>query len=113
MIGPLKKYEMKTASLVSLGLHVGVLGWALVCFTGVWVLALFRDLPRGLSQKALVAAIVLWFGFVAFAAAYLPARRGWQHDAFRGSRGRGRAAAGVDVRRTRLITGATAGAGSR
>ena len=43
-----------------------LLGWALACFTGVWVLALFRDLPRGLSQKALVAAIVLWFGFVAW-----------------------------------------------
>ena len=33
MIGPLKKYEMKTASLVSLGLHVGVLGWAMVSFS--------------------------------------------------------------------------------
>ena len=33
MIGPLKKYEMKTASLLSLGLHVGVLGWAMVSFS--------------------------------------------------------------------------------
>ena len=33
MIGPFKKYEMKTASLVSLGLHVGVLGWAMVSFS--------------------------------------------------------------------------------
>ena len=33
MIGRLKKFEMKTASVVSLGLHVGVLGWALVSFS--------------------------------------------------------------------------------
>ena len=33
MIGRLKKYEMKTASIVSLGLHVGVLGWAMVSFS--------------------------------------------------------------------------------
>lgn len=33
MFGRLKKYEMKTASLVSLGLHVGVLGWAMVSFS--------------------------------------------------------------------------------
>lgn len=33
MIGPLKKYEMKTASVVSFGLHVAVLGWAMVSFS--------------------------------------------------------------------------------
>lgn len=33
MIGRLKQFEMKTASLLSLGLHVGVLGWALVSFS--------------------------------------------------------------------------------
>ena len=43
-----------------------LLGWALACFAGVWVLALVRDLPRGLSQKALVALIVGWLGVVAW-----------------------------------------------
>jgi colicin import membrane protein len=33
MIGRLKNFEMKTASLVSLGLHVAVLGWAMVSFS--------------------------------------------------------------------------------
>jgi hypothetical protein len=42
-----------------------LLGWALACFAGVWVLALVRELPRGLSQKVLVAMIVGWLGTVA------------------------------------------------
>src|SRR5690606_3601118 len=33
MIGRLNNFEMKTASLVSLGLHVAVLGWAMVSFS--------------------------------------------------------------------------------
>lgn len=39
---------------------------ALACFAGVWVLALVGDLPRGLSQKVLVAGIVVWPGTVAW-----------------------------------------------
>jgi hypothetical protein len=40
------------------------LPWAVLCFLGVWALALLADLPRGLSQKALVAAIVAWLVMV-------------------------------------------------
>jgi len=43
-----------------------LLGWALASFAGVWVLALVRELPRGLSQKVLVAMIVGWLGWVAW-----------------------------------------------
>ncbi|WP_262378568.1 hypothetical protein [Luteimonas viscosa] len=39
--------------------------WALACFAAIWVLALWRDLPRGLSQKAVIALIVGWLGAVA------------------------------------------------
>ncbi|WP_202839623.1 DUF998 domain-containing protein [Luteimonas saliphila] len=42
-----------------------LLPWALACFAAVWVLALWRDLPRGLSQKAAIALIVGWLGAVA------------------------------------------------
>lgn len=34
--------------------------WAAACFAGVWLLAFWRELPRGLAQKALIAAIVGW-----------------------------------------------------
>lgn len=37
-----------------------LLAWAAACFAGVWVLALAPGLPRGLSQKVLVAMIVAW-----------------------------------------------------
>ncbi len=43
-----------------------LLGWAVTCFAGVWVLALVRELPRGLSQKVLVLMIVAWLGWVAW-----------------------------------------------
>lgn len=43
-----------------------LLGWAIACFAGVWVLALARDLPRGFSQKVLVVMIVAWLGWVAW-----------------------------------------------
>lgn len=33
---------------------------ALVAFAGVWLLALWRELPRGLAQKVLIAIIVSW-----------------------------------------------------
>lgn len=42
-----------------------VLPWALACFAAIWVLALWRDLPRGLSQKGVIALIVGWLGAVA------------------------------------------------
>lgn len=42
-----------------------LLAGALACFAGVWVLALAGDLPRGLSQKLLVAGIVGWLTVVA------------------------------------------------
>jgi hypothetical protein len=42
-----------------------LLAWAAACFLGVWVLALARELPRGLSQKVLVAMIVAWLAWAA------------------------------------------------
>lgn len=33
---------------------------AMACFAAVWVLALWRDAPRGLAQKAVIALIVGW-----------------------------------------------------
>lgn len=37
-----------------------LLPWAIACFAAVWVLALWRDAPRGLAQKAVIAMIVGW-----------------------------------------------------
>ena len=42
---------------------------ALACFAGVWTLALVDDLPRGLSQKLLVAGIAGWLVAAAIHAA--------------------------------------------
>lgn len=42
-----------------------LLAWALACFAAIWVLALWRDLPRGLAQKAVIALIVGWLAAVA------------------------------------------------
>jgi hypothetical protein len=39
-----------------------LLPWALACFAAIWVLALWRELPRGLAQKAVIALIVGWLG---------------------------------------------------
>lgn len=45
--------------------------WAAVCFAAVWVLAFWREAPRGLAQKVVIALIVGW---LALSAAWL--RRG-------------------------------------
>jgi len=37
-----------------------LLPWALACFAAVWVLALWRDLPRGLTQKCVIMIIIGW-----------------------------------------------------
>ncbi|WP_338419815.1 DUF998 domain-containing protein, partial [Vulcaniibacterium tengchongense] len=50
---------------------------AALCFVAMWVHALWRELPRGLGQKAVVAAIWLW---LALAALWLR-RAGRQRDA--------------------------------
>ena len=42
-----------------------LLPWALACFAAVWVLAMWRDLPRGLAQKAVIAMITGWLGAAA------------------------------------------------
>lgn len=42
-----------------------LLPWALACFAAIWVLALWRELPRGLAQKAVIALIVGWLGALA------------------------------------------------
>lgn len=38
---------------------------ALACFAAVWVLALWREAPRGLAQKAVIALILAWLVAVA------------------------------------------------
>ena len=38
---------------------------AAVCFVGLWLHVLWRELPRGAGQKALVALIVAWLGLAA------------------------------------------------
>ena len=37
-----------------------LLPWAVACFGAIWVLALWRELPRGLAQKVVIASIVCW-----------------------------------------------------
>ncbi|WP_052107845.1 DUF998 domain-containing protein [Aerolutibacter daejeonensis] len=41
------------------------LGLASVCFAALWLHVLWRDLPRGAGQKALIALIVGWLGLSA------------------------------------------------
>lgn len=36
------------------------LPWALLCFASVWVLAAWRDAPRGLAQKTVIVLILGW-----------------------------------------------------
>ncbi len=43
----------------------GLLLWAIACVAAVVVLASCRELPRGLSQKAVIAMILGWLAFVA------------------------------------------------
>lgn len=38
---------------------------AVVAFVAIWVLALWRDAPRGLAQKAVIALIVWWLAMAA------------------------------------------------
>lgn len=40
--------------------------WAACCFAGVWALAFWRELPRGLAQKTLIAGIVGWLALSAW-----------------------------------------------
>jgi hypothetical protein len=42
-----------------------LLPWAVACFAAIWVLALWREAPRGLAQKAVIAMIVGWLAAVA------------------------------------------------
>ena len=41
-----------------------LLPWALACFAAIWVLALWREAPRGLAQKLVIALIVGWLATV-------------------------------------------------
>lgn len=41
---------------------------AAVCFVALWVQVLWRDLPRGLSQKVLILLILAWLAAAAFGA---------------------------------------------
>lgn len=40
-------------------------GLAVACFAALWVHALWRELPRGLSQKAVIVAILVWLALAA------------------------------------------------
>ncbi|MDI9239991.1 DUF998 domain-containing protein [Lysobacter sp. LF1] len=40
-------------------------GLAVACFLALWVHALWRELPRGLSQKAVIVAILAWLALAA------------------------------------------------
>ena len=40
--------------------------WAISCFAAVWLLAFWRELPRGLTQKTVIAAIVGWLALSAW-----------------------------------------------
>lgn len=40
-------------------------GLAVFCFAALWIHALWRELPRGLSQKAVIVGILLWLGLAA------------------------------------------------
>lgn len=40
-------------------------GLAVFCFVALWIHALWRELPRGLSQKVVIAGILLWLGLAA------------------------------------------------
>lgn len=42
----------------------GALGIAVAAFAALWALVLVGDLPRGISQKAVIAIIAAWFVFV-------------------------------------------------
>lgn len=48
-----------------------LLPWAVACFAAIWVLALWRDAPRGLAQKTVIAMIVGWLAAVS--------ALGWRH----------------------------------
>ncbi|WP_233198718.1 MULTISPECIES: DUF998 domain-containing protein [Luteimonas] len=37
-----------------------LLPWALLCFASVWMLALWREAPRGLAQKTVIALLIGW-----------------------------------------------------
>lgn len=40
-------------------------GLAMFCFVALWVHALWRELPRGLSQKVVIVAILVWLALAA------------------------------------------------
>ena len=40
-------------------------GLAVFCFIALWVHALWRELPRGLSQKVVIVAILVWLALAA------------------------------------------------
>lgn len=47
-------------------LHGAMFGWAAACFAALWVQGLWRDLPRGLSQKILILVLLAWLGRMAW-----------------------------------------------
>lgn len=41
----------------------GAFAWGLLAFAALWAHALWRDGPRGLTQKAVIVLIVVWLGW--------------------------------------------------
>jgi hypothetical protein len=48
-------------------------GLAVFCFVALWVHALWRELPRGLSQKVVIVAILVWLALAAHWLRRMPA----------------------------------------
>ena len=40
-------------------------GWAWLCFAALWLHVLWRDSPRGLGQKRMIALVPGWLALVA------------------------------------------------
>lgn len=48
-------------------LHRPAFAWAVACFAALWVQGLWRSAPRGLTQKALILAMLAWLASMAWA----------------------------------------------
>lgn len=50
-------------------------GWAWLAFAGLWLHVLWRDTPRGLGQKAVIALVLGWLALAAVQLWRLPRLR--------------------------------------
>jgi len=47
-------------------LHRPAFAWAVACFAALWLQGLWRSAPRGLTQKALILALLAWLAGLAW-----------------------------------------------